>query len=224
MLDCRKFDADLQGCHLLRFDLFGNEVSYNVCTVSGVICHFHLDTWDIDKKAYCNRLSRQGHKDARWNLTHPWTKAWLSCVWQLCHQGYIFAIFTAPHTDTYVTCDLKNWVFDLDPPSLSRPPTTWSHCHRSSLISAVSLPRSESVLIEKLASSMRPSFRPGLGEYEKEWKRLWFDHLSPNRCGVDCSMEILHEIAMLSVCNDSNKIVHLKDVFQNKHEIILVLE
>lgn len=44
------------------------------------------------------------------------------------------------------------------------------------------------------------------------------------RCGVDCSMEILHEIAMLSVCTDSNKIVHLKDVFQNKHEIILVLE
>ena len=37
-------------------------------------------------------------------------------------------------------------------------------------------------------------------------------------------MEILHEIAMLSVCTDSNKIVHLKDVFQNKHEIILVLE
>ena len=44
------------------------------------------------------------------------------------------------------------------------------------------------------------------------------------RCGVDCSMEILHEITMLSVCTDSNKIVHLKDVFQNKHEIILVLE
>ena len=44
------------------------------------------------------------------------------------------------------------------------------------------------------------------------------------RCGVDCSMEILHEICMLSVCNDSNKIVHLKEVFQNRHEIILVLE
>ena len=44
------------------------------------------------------------------------------------------------------------------------------------------------------------------------------------RYGVDCSMEILHEIAMLSVCMDSNKIVHLKDVFQNRHEIILVLE
>ena len=29
---------------------------------------------------------------------------------------------------------------------------------------------------------------------------------------------------MLSVCTDSNKIVHLKDVFQNRHEIILVLE
>jgi len=41
---------------------------------------------------------------------------------------------------------------------------------------------------------------------------------------MDCSVEILHEIAMLSACTDSNKIVHLKDVFQNKHEIILVLE
>lgn len=44
------------------------------------------------------------------------------------------------------------------------------------------------------------------------------------RCGVDCSMEILHEIAMLSACAESNRIVHLKDVFQNRHEIILVLE
>eukprot|EP00095_Tigriopus_kingsejongensis_P003133 snap_masked-scaffold438_size171652-processed-gene-0.7 protein:Tk03133 transcript:snap_masked-scaffold438_size171652-processed-gene-0.7-mRNA-1 annotation:"death associated protein" len=44
------------------------------------------------------------------------------------------------------------------------------------------------------------------------------------RCGVDCSMEILHEIAMLYLGNESNKIVHLKDVFQNRHEIILVLE
>ena len=45
-----------------------------------------------------------------------------------------------------------------------------------------------------------------------------------NEKGVDCSMDILHEIAILSVCTDSNKIVHLKDVFQNRHEIILVLE
>jgi hypothetical protein len=29
---------------------------------------------------------------------------------------------------------------------------------------------------------------------------------------------------MLAACADSNRIVHLKDVFQNKHEIILVLE
>ena len=42
--------------------------------------------------------------------------------------------------------------------------------------------------------------------------------------GQDCSMEILHEIAMLSACTDSNKIVHLKDVFQNLQGIILVLE
>jgi len=44
------------------------------------------------------------------------------------------------------------------------------------------------------------------------------------RCGVDCTTEVLHEIALLSICSESNKIVHLKDVFQNQHEIILVLE
>ena len=37
-------------------------------------------------------------------------------------------------------------------------------------------------------------------------------------------MDILHEIAMLAVCNDASKIVHLRDVFHNKREIILVLE
>ena len=37
-------------------------------------------------------------------------------------------------------------------------------------------------------------------------------------------MEIQHEIAMLLACTNSNKIVYLKDVFQNRHEIILVLE
>jgi len=47
---------------------------------------------------------------------------------------------------------------------------------------------------------------------------------SRSRCGVDCTTEILHEIALLSICAESNKIVHLKDVFQNKHEIVLVLE
>jgi len=44
------------------------------------------------------------------------------------------------------------------------------------------------------------------------------------RCGVDCTTEVLHEIALLSICAESNKIVHLKDVFQNQHEIVLVLE
>ena len=53
--------------------------------------------------------------------------------------------------------------------------------------------------------------------------------IMPSRSGPDCtlrdcSMDILHEIAMLAVCNDANKIVHLRDVFHNKHEIILVLE
>merc|ERR1719228_2004538 len=44
------------------------------------------------------------------------------------------------------------------------------------------------------------------------------------RGGFDCTTEVHHEIALLSICADSNKIVHLKDVFQNKHEIVLVLE
>lgn len=47
---------------------------------------------------------------------------------------------------------------------------------------------------------------------------------SRSRCGVDCTTEVLHEIALLSICSESNKIVHLKDVFQNQHEIVLVLE
>jgi len=44
------------------------------------------------------------------------------------------------------------------------------------------------------------------------------------RGGFDCTTEVLHEIALLSICADSNKIVHLKDVFQNQYEIVLVLE
>ena len=48
--------------------------------------------------------------------------------------------------------------------------------------------------------------------------------ISRLRYGVDCTMEVLHEIALLSICSESNKIVHLKDVFQNKYQIILVLE
>ncbi len=47
---------------------------------------------------------------------------------------------------------------------------------------------------------------------------------SRRRCAVDCSAEILHEVAMLAACATSNKIVHLRDVFQNRHEVILVLE
>ena len=46
----------------------------------------------------------------------------------------------------------------------------------------------------------------------------------PDGALSDCSMDILHEIAMLAVCNDASKIVHLRDVFHNKREIILVLE
>jgi len=51
-----------------------------------------------------------------------------------------------------------------------------------------------------------------------------FRYALPGAEPVDCSVEVLHEIAMLSVCTQSDKIVHLKDVFENKNEIILVLE
>ena len=49
----------------------------------------------------------------------------------------------------------------------------------------------------------------------------WYFRL---RYEVDYTMAVLHEIALLSMCTGSNKIVHLKDVFQNKQELILVLE
>ena len=55
----------------------------------------------------------------------------------------------------------------------------------------------------------------------KNFINLLFPRL---RYGVDCTMEVLHEIALLSICSESNKIVHLKDVFQNKYQIILILE
>ena len=51
-----------------------------------------------------------------------------------------------------------------------------------------------------------------------------FRYALPGAEPVDCSVEVLHEIAMLSVCTQSDKIVHLKDVFENQNEIILVLE
>ena len=51
-----------------------------------------------------------------------------------------------------------------------------------------------------------------------------FRNALPGAEPVDFSVEVLHEIAMLSVCTQSDKIVHLKDVFENKNEIILVLE
>ncbi|KAE8750713.1 hypothetical protein FOCC_FOCC002690 [Frankliniella occidentalis] len=47
---------------------------------------------------------------------------------------------------------------------------------------------------------------------------------SRQRYGVDCSAEIHHEIALLSLCSPSPRVVKLHDVFQTDTEIILVME
>ncbi|KAJ9577423.1 hypothetical protein L9F63_005994, partial [Diploptera punctata] len=44
------------------------------------------------------------------------------------------------------------------------------------------------------------------------------------RYGEDCSAEIHHEIALLSLCSPSSRIIGLHDVFETPKEIILVLE
>ncbi|XP_046993970.1 serine/threonine-protein kinase WNK4-like [Schistocerca americana] len=47
---------------------------------------------------------------------------------------------------------------------------------------------------------------------------------SRTRYGDDCSAEIRHEIALLSLCAPSPRIVRLHDVFETDNEIIIVLE
>lgn len=47
---------------------------------------------------------------------------------------------------------------------------------------------------------------------------------SRTRYGEDCTKEIHHEIALLSLCSPSPRIVKVHDVFQTDKELIIVME
>lgn len=47
---------------------------------------------------------------------------------------------------------------------------------------------------------------------------------SRNRFNADCSAELRHEIALLSLCSQSPRVVRLHDVYETPKEIILVME
>ncbi|XP_017886177.1 probable serine/threonine-protein kinase MARK-A [Ceratina calcarata] len=47
---------------------------------------------------------------------------------------------------------------------------------------------------------------------------------SRNRFNADCSAELRHEIALLSLCSQSHRVVRLHDVYETPKEIILVME
>lgn len=47
---------------------------------------------------------------------------------------------------------------------------------------------------------------------------------SRKRYGEDCSAEIYHEIALLSLCGSAPRIIQIHDVFETPQEIILVME
>ncbi|KAL0268116.1 UNVERIFIED_CONTAM: hypothetical protein PYX00_010185 [Menopon gallinae] len=47
---------------------------------------------------------------------------------------------------------------------------------------------------------------------------------SREKYGEDCSAEIYHEIALLSLCGGGPRIVQIHDVFENEKEVILVME
>ena len=47
---------------------------------------------------------------------------------------------------------------------------------------------------------------------------------SRNRFNADCSAELRHEIALLSLCSQSPCVVRLHDVYETPKEIILVME
>lgn len=47
---------------------------------------------------------------------------------------------------------------------------------------------------------------------------------SKRRYGEDCSAEIYHEIALLSLCGSAPRVIQIHDVFENKNEIIIVME
>ena len=95
----------------------------------------------------------------------------------------------------------------------------------------VCLQQLENVLTERRELNMQLSFHPGK---KISFLYIYISLLSIDlnltwwcfrlRYEVDYTMAVLHEIALLSMCTGSNKIVHLKDVFQNKQELILVLE
>ena len=44
------------------------------------------------------------------------------------------------------------------------------------------------------------------------------------RYGQDCTTEILHEIALMSLCTTNPRIIHLEDVFDSPTHMILVME
>jgi hypothetical protein len=44
------------------------------------------------------------------------------------------------------------------------------------------------------------------------------------RFGEDCSPDIHHEIALLSLCSPSPRITKLHDVFQTPKQLIIVME
>ncbi|KAK9308101.1 hypothetical protein QLX08_001818 [Tetragonisca angustula] len=47
---------------------------------------------------------------------------------------------------------------------------------------------------------------------------------SRNRFNADCSAELRHEIALLSLCSQSSRVIRLHDVYETPKEIILVME
>ncbi|XP_033358269.1 probable serine/threonine-protein kinase MARK-A [Bombus vosnesenskii] len=47
---------------------------------------------------------------------------------------------------------------------------------------------------------------------------------SRNRFNADCSAELRHEIALLSLCSQSHRVIRLHDVYETPKEIILVME
>ncbi|EZA57507.1 Serine/threonine-protein kinase 17B [Ooceraea biroi] len=47
---------------------------------------------------------------------------------------------------------------------------------------------------------------------------------SRNRFNADCSAELRHEIALLSLCSQSPRVVRLHDVYETPNEIIMVME
>ena len=44
------------------------------------------------------------------------------------------------------------------------------------------------------------------------------------RFNLDCSAELRHEIALLSLCSKSPRVVRLHDVYETPKEIIMVME